>query len=325
MVDRKKTRIQNWGTQLVLGVCLLAVSAADLFAQTVSPFEFGLESNVGPAIADAPSGGLLNFPVQTSDRVFDDFISPITNPVFFEDPRNVTEWRPIFIRHQVPAAAGGGNVHVIAAQIRASLTENISLIATKDGFITSENPLVDDGWADVAAGLKFNLFKDYQNGRLLSGGLTYEIPAGSERALQGNGDGEFNIFLTGGTRVGALGHWISATGFRLPANRTDESQIWYWSNHFDRQIARGVYGLIEFNWYHWMNGGLDGPIPGIEGGDLFNLGAPGVSGNNIVTGAFGVKLKPNRGTEIGVAWELPLTERRDILDNRLTVDWIIRF
>ena len=45
----------------------------------------------------------------------------------------------------------------------------------------------------------------------------------------------------------------------------------------------------------------------------------------IVTGAFGAKYKPNRHVEIGVAWELPLTERRDILENRLTVDAILRY
>jgi len=63
----------------------------------------------------------------------------------------------------------------------------------------------------------------------------------------------------------------------------------------------------------------------VEGGDLFNLGSVGVAGNDIVTGAIGLKLKPHAGMEIGVAWEVPLTRRRDLLENRLTVDWILRY
>ena len=68
-----------------------------------------------------------------------------------------------------------------------------------------------------------------------------------------------------------------------------------------------------------------GGVPGLEGGDLINLGSTGVAGNDIVTGAIGGKYKPTDYTEIGVAWEVPLTDRRDVLDNRLTVDWIIRY
>ena len=81
---------------------------------------------------------------------------------------------------------------------------------------------------------------------------------------------------------------------------------------------------MEFNWYHWLESGANG-IPGVEGGDLFNFGSTGVAGNNIVTGAFGLKYKPSGHTELGVAWELPLTERRDVLENRITFDWILRY
>lgn len=62
-----------------------------------------------------------------------------------------------------------------------------------------------------------------------------------------------------------------------------------------------------------------------EGLDLINLGSPGVTGNNIVTQAFGAKLKPSGNQEIGLAYEIPLTRREDILENRITVDWIFRY
>jgi len=50
-----------------------------------------------------------------------------------------------------------------------------------------------------------------------------------------------------------------------------------------------------------------------------------VAGTNIVTGAFGVKYKPSVNTEVGVCWEVPLTVRRDIIDNRITADLILRY
>ena len=82
--------------------------------------------------------------------------------------------------------------------------------------------------------------------------------------------------------------------------------------------------LTEFNLYHWTRSGSGG-LPGIEGGDLFNLGSTGVAVNDIVTGAFGVKYKHTRNTELGIAWENPLTSRRDVLENRITVDAILRY
>ena len=255
---------------------------------------------------------------------FDDWISPMTNPVFFEDPRTLTELRGIFIQHKVPLAAGGGDIQLYALQIRAALTDRLSLIATKDGYAVSSNPLIRDGWADVSLGLKYNLIRDTCSETLLTTGFTYEMPVGSTRTLQGNGDGEFHLFVTGGTELCCDWHYLSAFGLRLPVDDEAEETSLYWSNHIDYHLGHGFYALTEFNWFHWTESGSATNL-GVTGGDLFNLGAQGVAGNDIVTGAFGVKYKPNRLTEIGVAWENPLTERRDVMENRLTVDLILRY
>lgn len=262
--------------------------------------------------------------IAPSDPCFSGFVSPMTNPVYFEDPRTLTEARFFFLRHKVPQPAGGGNIRVIAMQMRAALTKRLSLIATKDGFMMSNNALINDGWGDVAAGLKYVLFSDPRSQRILSAGMTYELPVGSTRSLQGNGDGLFTVFMTGGAQFYAW-HVMSATGFLLPSDTAAESQIWYWSAHVDRRLGcSNLYWVSEFNWYHYLRSGRGG-IPGVEGGDLFNFGSTGVAGNDIVTGALGIKFKPSSGMELGVAWEAPLTSRRDVLDNRLTVDCIFRY
>lgn len=248
----------------------------------------------------------------------------MTNPVFFEDPRNLTEARAIFLTHRLPdALAGGNSVQVFALQIRAAITERLSIIATKDGFIYSQSPLVEPGFADIAAGLKYNLYRDAECGRLLSVGGTYEIPMGSEKSLQGNGDGLFNFFVSGGSRVGASGHWLSAAGLLEPADDVAENRMFYWSNHLDKRFSgTNVYVFTEANWYNYLNSGTGLPV---EGGDLFNLGSSGVTGNNLVTGAMGTKWKPASNIETGFAYEVPLTEREGIMSSRLTADFILRY
>ena len=262
--------------------------------------------------------------IARSDRCFSDFISPMTNPVFFEDPRTLTEARVIFLNHKTPPALGSDNVQLAAVQLRAALTDRLSFIATKDGFIFSQSPLLDDGWADVAAGLKYNLIHDCCTQTILSAGATFELPVGSQRALQGNGDGEFNVFLSGAKQLGCCYHIMSTAGFRLPVDAHDENQVFYWSGHIDRKIGNDWYAFVETNWYHYLRSGDAFPLP-VEGGDLFNLGSQGIAGNDLVTGAIGLKRQLREIDEIGVAWEFPLTDRRGLLDNRLTVDYIIRY
>lgn len=271
------------------------------------------------------SGCSLDGLLQSGDPCFNDFISPITNPIYFQDPRIQTEARFIFLNHWFPSQLGDGDAQLYALQLRAAITEDLSIIATKDGYLVSDNPLLDDGWADVSLGLQYNLFKDPGAQTLLSAGVVFDLPVGTPRALQGNGDGEFHLFVTGGTEIAEDWHLISGTGFILPSNRDAQSQIWYWSNHVDHQLGdSGLYLLGEVNWFHWLNGADEFPVP-VEGLDYANLGSVGVGGNNIVTGAVGMKYKPTDNQELGVAIEFPLTDRRDILDQRLTFDWIVRY
>ena len=57
----------------------------------------------------------------------------------------------------------------------------------------------------------------------------------------------------------------------------------------------------------------------------YNLGSTGVAGNNIVMMGAGLKHKPRDNVELGVVYEFPLTQRRDLLESRLIVDCILRY
>lgn len=269
--------------------------------------------------------------LKPSERCFDDFISPMINFVFFEDPRTLTELRPIFLNHNVPTALGGGSIQLYAMEFRIALTERLSLIAVKDGYIVDKtggtlDTLLDDGWASVTAGLKYNLVRDVCRGTLLSVGGTYELPIGSRRALQDVGDGEFHLFATGGQRLaGGNAHILSSFGFRLPVDNNVQTTSVHWSNHFDVRVTDTFYLLTEVAWWHWTDDADNGLPLGVAGQDLFNLPVNNVDGNDLVTQNVGFKYKPNRGVEAGIAYEFPLTGFRDVIDDRFQVDLIFRY
>ncbi len=267
---------------------------------------------------------LLGF-ISPSAGCFEDFVSPMTNPLYFEDPRNLSEVRFIFAHHDVPNnVLGGGEVQYLAAQIRVALTERLSIIAVKDGFLWGQPDVAPDGWADVTAGLKYTLISNPCSQFILSGGLTYEIPVGSTRALQGNGDGDITMFLSSAKQIGCNFHWMGAFGYRKALDDATGTDMLYFSNHLDYQLTDCWYPFIEANWFNWTSSG-NGALSGLEGNDLYNLGSQDVTGNDIVTMGWGVKYKPTDCLEVGVAYEIPLTERRDLLESRLTADLILRY
>ena len=78
-------------------------------------------------------------------------VSPVANPLFFEDPQIRTEIRPLFIHHQVDDdfIVGGADARVYAVQARYAVNDRLAIIATKDGYVEidldSGGEL--DGWA----------------------------------------------------------------------------------------------------------------------------------------------------------------------------------
>ena len=263
--------------------------------------------------------------LRPSDHCFDRFISPISNPFFFEDPRSLTEVRGIYINNQLPGSIDGGDANVWAGQVRLRFAERWSVIAPRLGYLDVNQPGgAPAGYMSSPVGLKYNFYRDACRQQLASVGVTYFIP-GSADAFSDFGDGDFHFFLTGGAEIFDEGHWLSATGFRIPTDHNWGTQLWYWSNQWDYEVADGWYGLLGVNWFHWMrSAGVNIGTP-VTGLDLMNLPVGGVAGDDVVTGVVGTKFKPNRHVEIGVGYEFPMTNRTDILENRLYADLIFRY
>jgi hypothetical protein len=260
-----------------------------------------------------------------SDHCFDSFISPISNPFFFEDPRSLTEARGIFIDNSLPRSLGGGDAQVWAGQLRGRISDRWSVIAPRLGYLqVNQGGGAPAGFMSAPVGLKYNFLRDVDQQLLVSAGMTYFIP-GSRGAFSNFGNGDYHFFLTGGKQIFDYGHWLSATGFRIPGDSNFGTQMWYWSNQWDYEVVDHWYGLAGINWYHWMrSSNLNSGAP-VTGLDLLNIPITGIAGANVVTGVVGAKWKPTGHLEVGSGFEFPLTNRTDILHNRLYADVIFRY
>jgi len=266
-----------------------------------------------------------------SDHAFDNFVGPTTNPILAKDPRSSTYARLLFINNEIPGSnpLGGGNFQAYAMQVNIALTDRLTLIADKDG-IASIHPgaaASTTGLMDLAAGLKYTFWRDVQNQTLAAIGFLYEANSGEANVFQhNNGNGLFSIFLTGGKEFCNYWHVLNTLGCQFGAQAAASSSFIYDSLHIDRQLFGWFYPLAELNMFHYTSGGNSGVPNAVgEGDGLLNLGTSAVGGQTLVTGAIGAKAILSCNATLGAAWEFPLTGQRELINNRLTVEFILRY
>ncbi len=262
-----------------------------------------------------------------ADRdIFDGFVSPVSNPTNFEDPRAVTDVRTLYVYHKLSNEFGnelnkgkgiGGDAHVVAVQVRLAITDRLALIATKDGYVwlRPERVLENrDGFANLGFGLKYSFFRDAELGALATAGLRYEAPSGNTEVFQGQqpvfgthksrGDGVFNPFISAawGLEDAERGdlHLMAYVGGRIPISVYDSS-FFDVSFHADYGIDLGVcgkiYPLIELNYIRTVNDGKRLGVDQVgvpieqEGFDFFNFGTTDSSNHSVLTGALGFRYR----------------------------------
>ena len=104
---------------------------------------------------------LLVSAVSFADRL-DQMISPVIDLVNFEDSRIQSEARLLSLYHELRDGflTGGGDIQIIALQLRYALNEELALIATKDGYIMTNPDGVlkdEEGLGNIALGAKYAL------------------------------------------------------------------------------------------------------------------------------------------------------------------------
>ncbi len=273
--------------------------------------------------------------VTAAEDPFDDFISPLSNPVNFEDPRATTELRPLHVYHNLADnfVTAGGDAHVVAAQARVAIGDRFSIIATKDGYVwlnpESVLPKQTNGWANIGLGAKFSVWRDQPTSSIVTIGLRYETTSGDKDVLQGRGEGVLNPFLSAAWGIAGF-HIMGYTAPRIPISGND-STFWDTSLHADYKLGP-IYPLVELNWVHVLDGGRRLPIDQ-EGFDFFNLGSRDAAGHGVVTMAFGGRWRAVdavevagghvAGVDIGCAYELPISDAEDLFGWRITSDMIV--
>jgi len=280
---------------------------------------------------------------------FDAARRPISNPTLFDLALPRTNVHAIYMHQNLPSQINtilgnlplGGDLDVYALQLEYAINDRLSIVATKDGYIDF-NPdstlSSSSGFANLAAGLKYAFILDPVQQLALSGSLTIELPTGDGEVFQGNGDGAANL-STAALKLVNDWQFAGALGVHLPFDSDAESTTGFLSAHAGYNITERLYGLVEVNWYSVLSEGdgnkafnnqAGGAVPAVanfEGGDLINLGsANGSSGGDIVTAAVGLRFKLNDMADLGLAYELPLTDEKDnLMESRITLDLVVTF
>ncbi len=288
---------------------------------------------------------------------FAGFVSPVSNPTQFEDPRSRTEVRTLYVYHSISDEFGkeldpagiGGDAHIVAVQIRVAITDRLSLIATKDGYVWLRPERIlenEGGWANLGFGAKYTFFRDLELGALATGGLRYEAPSGNTAVFQGQhpvfgesksrGEGVLNPFVSIGWGMEDLGpgdiHALTYVGWRVPISGYD-STFFDWSMHLDYGFDLGAFGaffpLFELNVVHTMDGGRRQGLSQ-EGFDFFNFGSANAADHTVATAAYGFRYRifegigdvmgQSFGADLGAAYEHPVTDREDLFGWRVTTD-----
>ncbi len=272
-----------------------------------------------------------------SDHMFDGFISPVTNPFLFEDPRSLTEARPIFLYQKVPSKQPdfrGGHLSFFGVQGRVAFTDRWSLVVNKFGGIWASpdsSSIYDDGssFAELWLGPKWTFYRGEETGSVAAGGLQFQIPAGSKRAFQDTGTLSLAPYLSYGQNFLRDFQWgsfnlLANTGYAFSVNR-DRSDYYWLSAHLDFDVGNfhRFYPLVELNWILNTTDGKSRPI-GAEGRDLINFGGQ-AAGSGLLTGAFGGRVKISENAQFGGAFEFPFAGRKDLFRYRFTLDFILRY
>jgi hypothetical protein len=272
-----------------------------------------------------------------SDHAFDGFISPITNPFLFEDPRSLTEVRPIYMYQRMPGSQpefSGGNISYFGMQGRVAITNRLSFVVHKLGGLWI-NPgdgatfSGKSGFAELWLGPKFTFIRSEETCSLLAGGLQFQVPVGSAGVFQDTGNLSIVPYATYGQnffRNSPFGSFNGLLGggyaFSTSSARSD---YLFLSAHLDMDVVNWhrIYPVAELNYFLYTTNGTN-PLIGVEGRDLINFGGQ-AKGNNMLSGALGARFKITEAAQFGAAFEAPLVGNKDLMQYRFTLDLILRY
>jgi hypothetical protein len=274
----------------------------------------------------------------TNDTWLGSTISPVANPIYFEDPNITSEVRPIYMYHFLPDTFDfsgghvplGGQVQVMALQLRYALTDRLAVIATKDGYIEFQPSHTlghKYGWGDLAAGLKYAVVDDKDKQLLVTPGFTITVPTGSTDVHQGHGTGIWNIFVSAEKGFDKF-HVTGNLGAIVPNDFSQNSSQLHYSLQLDYYTCQWFIPFVAANGYTILSNGNHNQLPvplNTEGYDLINFGSTAAAGTTQLTAGGGFRTRFTQNVDAGVAYEVGVVKPVGIFDARITADVIWRF
>lgn len=275
------------------------------------------------------------------EKPFARFIKPVTNPVYFDDARNETYIHVYHAYQRLPNKIEtilgrvplDGDLSLTALRINYAVNERFSIVAAKDGYIdfNPDNTLEDEeGWGDIAAGVKYAFLYNPEQEFILSGKVLVELSQGSRDVFQGNGHGNAApslTFLKGYDKF----QFCGMVGGIIPFSSHDESTMMFDSWHVSYNIMDRLFPLIELN-HFWVvrqaeRKELVASIAKFEGGDVVNLGSQhGMENRHFVSLAAGMRFRAMKNVDVGFAYEFPLTDANaGLMKDRLNFDIVVHF
>lgn len=194
-------------------------------------------------------------------RGFECAVEPVGQPLYFESPYNVSGPRLLFLHHQFSDGSQlqGGQVNVVAVQARLALSERWQFIATKDGYSWFDSGIISnqEGWNDLAAGLKYVFYVDCEADLVASAGARLMFTTGDDEILQSETE-ELSPFISvakGWDRF----HVVGGLTYRLPFDDDDGNQVFHWDVSASYEVAPdalpGFAPLVELHGVHYTSDG----------------------------------------------------------------------
>lgn len=250
---------------------------------------------------------------------------PIGDSLYHETPLNNTSIRFLYLHHRFgeDSQLAGGELDVIAAQVRIALTERLGFIATKDGYswLSAEGLPEGEGWNDITAGLKYAWYVDRANDFVVTSGLRVMLDNGDDDVLQ-SGNTELSPFISLAKGFGPLNLHANLTD-RIPVDHDDGNNVLQWDLGVNMEVAPsilpGFNPTVELHGLHYLSDGERFPLS-VGGADYTNLGSTDVAGSTVISlgGGFQWRLTPH--LTVAALYEHALTNQNaDIFRDRVTV------
>jgi len=332
-----------------------AIAASPAFAQ---PSQLPTATPSVPLISmmDSPGTPPVIFPVPadagadplSGNHNHVHFINWMSNVFENIDPRAVTAIYPIFgsawVKNSAPIP--DSDFQVYGPTLTIALSDRFAMGVNQGGYAVAHfdrDPAKRDrlfqldpegrfrdvetsgkreGWLNIGGFFQYTLIDDVENQFLLTGGMRWIAPCGSNDIFQGHGPFELAPYLTVGKEFGKF-HVLATTGYQFPAGPgNDDIQVYYANVHLDRECFGWLYPLVEVN-TSWLAKSVDVGLPTRRGFiDFGNFEAEG----NIVTLAVGANavLVPEH-LEIGAVYSKVLASQHNFDVNSLLVKMTLRY